>query len=111
MGKQNCWEFKECGREPGGKEVSQLGECPAAKMGEGDGINDGECRGRVCWAISGTFCGGKIQGSFAQKQDSCLDCDFFNKVEKEEGDEFHLLLPKQTYVIGRNNDTKKITPK
>lgn len=109
MGKQNCWEFKECGREPGGKEVSHLGECPASKSGEGDGMNGGKCRGRACWAVSGTFCGGKIQGTFAQKQDSCLDCDFFNKVEKEEGEEFQLLLPKQKYIMSKGENIKEET--
>jgi hypothetical protein len=93
--KQNCWEFKECGREPGGKEVSQLGECPAALSGEGDSVNDGEKRGRVCWAVTGTFCGGEIQGTSAQKETTCFECSFFNKVEEEEGEDFLLLCDEE----------------
>jgi len=28
-GKLNCWEFKKCGRQPGGPKVAELGVCPA----------------------------------------------------------------------------------
>jgi len=28
--KQNCWEYKNCGREEGGKNIEQLGVCPAS---------------------------------------------------------------------------------
>jgi len=94
--KQNCWEFKECGREPGGKKITHLGVCPAALSGEGDGINYGNERGRVCWAVTGTFCGDEIQGTFAQKEATCLECPFFNKVDEEENVDFQLLLDKQT---------------
>lgn len=96
--KENCWEFKKCGREPGGSQVGHLGVCPAAQPGEGDGVNGGDCRGRICFAVTGTFCGGEIQGTFAQKEISCLDCPFFNVVEEEEGTDFCLLLPGQTYT-------------
>ncbi|MBU0485741.1 MAG: hypothetical protein KKB30_14650 [Proteobacteria bacterium] len=85
MKKLNCWEFKKCGREPGGKKVSELGECEAATRGVADGMNDGQNGGRVCWAVSGTLCGGKVQGVFATKVSSCLECDFFKLVLKEEG--------------------------
>ncbi len=96
MAKVNCWEFKKCGREPGGVNVGQFGVCPATIKGTGEGINGGDRRGRICWAISGTFCGGEIQGSFAQKEISCMDCPFFITVEQEEGASFELLLPGQT---------------
>jgi len=95
MERQNCWEYKDCGREPGGKEEKTLGVCPACMAGEGDGENSGKKRGRICWAVTGTFCGGKIQGTFAQKEVTCLDCGFFNKVEEEEGESFKLLLSGQ----------------
>lgn len=78
--KQNCWEFKKCGREPGGPKVADLGVCPAAISGASDGINGGKNGGRYCWAVTGTFCGGKVQGTFAQKQLSCMSCDFFKQV-------------------------------
>jgi hypothetical protein len=74
--KQNCWEFKKCGREPGGARVEEFGICPATTDTSSDGINGGENAGRICWAIVGTFCGGKVQGSFAQKRLS-LCCHFY----------------------------------
>ncbi len=83
--KINCWEFKNCGREPGGAKASGLGVCPAAIDKSFNGINRGDNAGRFCWAVAGTFCGGSAQGTFAEKRESCLGCDFFNKVRTEEG--------------------------
>jgi len=74
----------KCGREPGGKKVAQLGVCPAAVEIKVDGINGGKNGGRACWAIAGTFCGGKVQGTFAQKYFSCKECSFWGKVSQEE---------------------------
>jgi hypothetical protein len=85
MAKMNCWEFKKCGREPGGIKVAELGQCPAAIEIRINGINSGINGGRACWAISGTLCGGKVQGSFAQKLGNCLNCEFYKMVGKEEG--------------------------
>lgn len=95
--KKNCWEFKNCGREPGGVKVVELGECPAAVSEEANGLNGGVKGGRICWAVSGTFCGGKKQGTFAQKQASCMACEFYNLVTGEEGDGFKLLMPSQDF--------------
>ncbi len=98
MKKQNCWEFKKCGREPGGEKVGELGVCPAATDVSCNGLNSGDNGGRICWAVTGTFCGGEVQGSFAQKQLSCMACDFFKKVKEEEGlANFMLLKPGQVY--------------
>ena len=83
--KINCWQVMMCGREPGGNKVSELGVCPAAADDSFDGINDGECGGRICWAVAGTLCGGCKQGSFHEKRSSCLDCDFYCMVQEEEG--------------------------
>ncbi len=85
MGKLNCWEFKECGREPGGTKVSEFGECPAAIEKRLDGIHDGSNAGRACWVVAGTMCGGEIQGIFAKKFDNCQVCDFYKKIKEEEG--------------------------
>jgi hypothetical protein len=86
--KVNCWEFKKCGREPGGPRVPELGVCPAATEVRVDGLNDGTNGGRVCWGIAGTFCGGEVQGSFAAKLNTCLECEFYRLVRKEEGARF-----------------------
>ena len=90
----NCWEFKKCGREPGGEKVTELGLCPAAIKESTDGVNEGKNAGRVCWAVAGTFCGGKVQGTFAEKYLSCMACDFFKLVKEQEGaTHFHMYLP------------------
>ncbi len=86
MKKKNCWEFKKCGRQPGGEHVLDLGICPAAIEKRLDGANDGLNAGRACWVIAGTLCGGKVQGSFAQKYGSCEKCDFYQAVKIEEAE-------------------------
>jgi len=87
MSRQNCWEFKKCGREPGGLKSKEMGVCPAANESKFDQINEGDKAGRVCWVVAGTFCGGKVQGTFAHKLTSCMQCEFYKQVEKEHGRE------------------------
>ena len=70
MKAKNCWEFKECGREEGGKKIKDLGVCPASPD-----------HGKDCWEIAGTFCGGKVQGTFAQKKGSCMACDWYKHIK------------------------------
>jgi nucleoside-diphosphate-sugar epimerase len=84
--KLNCWEFMKCGRGPGGSKAKQLGVCPAASEKRLDTIHGGINSGRCCWVVAGTYCGGTVQGSFARKQVACKRCDFYNKVQTEEGD-------------------------
>lgn len=84
MQKQNCWEFKKCGRE----KPNELGICPAAVETNADGMNKGTNGGRICWAVAGTFCDGEIQGTYAQKFLTCTSCDFRIKVKEEEGYKF-----------------------
>ncbi len=91
--KQNCWDVKKCGREIGGAKVLELGICPAAQDPRGTGINGGKNGGRICWALTGTFCGGKVQGTFAEKKISCMACEFFAQVRGEEGGNFKLSGP------------------
>jgi two-component system NtrC family sensor kinase len=61
--KINCWEFMQCGRD---KDATI--KCPAYPH-----------FGRICWAVAGTFCEGKVQGTFAQKCEDCKKCAFFQK--------------------------------
>jgi hypothetical protein len=81
----NCWEFMKCGREPNGGCTDVLGVCPAAMDKTFDGINRGKNAGRICWAVAGTSCGGSIQGSFAEKRESCTTCPFYREVQEQEG--------------------------
>jgi hypothetical protein len=88
--KLNCWESKECGRQPGGKEAPELGICPAAVEKKLDGLHGGKNAGRACWLVAGTMCGGKVQGTFAQKYGNCEKCDFFKAVRLEERPAFEM---------------------
>jgi hypothetical protein len=90
MNKLNCWEYKKCGREPEGIKVHELGVCPATTEEGLDGVHGGKNSGRACWAVAGSMCGGKVQGSFAQKYGNCVLCDFFKAVKEEENTDFVL---------------------
>ena len=83
--KTNCWEFKRCGREPGGVNAHEHGLCPAATEEKMNGIHGGRNAGRACWSIAGTFCGGEPQGTFVDKYASCTQCNFYELVVQEEG--------------------------
>ncbi len=61
-----CWEYMKCGRD---KDATS--RCPAYPN-----------FGRICWAVAGTFCEGKVQGTFAQKYEDCRKCDFYQMVKK-----------------------------
>jgi two-component system NtrC family sensor kinase len=63
-----CWEYMNCGRD----KDSAL-KCPAYPN-----------FGRTCWAVAGTFCEGKAQGTFAQKYEDCKKCEFYQKVKDKE---------------------------
>jgi len=83
--RQNCWEFKTCGREPGGARVHEMGVCPASTATKAHGIHGGQNGGRCCWALVGTLCGGIEQNSLVAKLHQCVGCDFRTMVETEEG--------------------------
>ncbi|MBF0140883.1 MAG: STAS domain-containing protein [Magnetococcales bacterium] len=106
MEKLNCWEIKKCGREVGGAKVQELGVCPASNTKTGH-VNDGEFAGRICWAITGTFCGGQQQGTRQQKEDNCRKCEFFLHVKNEEGREFKILPPEEVDRVTVTSKGKK----
>ncbi|MFI5379106.1 MAG: EAL domain-containing protein [Tepidisphaerales bacterium] len=54
-----CWEAKNCGRT----------DCPSY-------ANHENLR---CWEVAGTFCGGKVQGKFAQKLGDCTRCEVYQR--------------------------------
>ena len=64
-----CWEYMKCGRD---KDATM--KCPAYSN-----------FGRVCWVVAGTFCEGKVQGTFAQKNEDCRKCDFYQMLKKQRG--------------------------
>ncbi len=83
MSLPNCWEYKNCGRQIGGKNTKELGECPVARSIQFDGANDGNNAGRLCWAVLGTLCDGTIQESYEDKLRQCLQCDFYKMTMSE----------------------------
>ncbi len=85
---KNCWEVKNCQRQSSGLKAAELGICPAAKSSRFDGKNQGTLSGRYCWKVAGTLCGGKVQGTFADKLMDCVTCEFYINVKKEEGAAF-----------------------
>jgi len=92
MEKKNCWEVKNCGREVGGKNTDELGVCLASTEKKVDGLHDGINGGRVCWALAGTLCTGKIQGDYAEKIEECTNCEFYKQVRQEEGMDFLFVM-------------------
>lgn len=90
MSKLNCWEFMKCGRQPGGVHVAKLGICPAAQESSLNGVHSGINAGRSCWILTGTLCGGEVQGTFAKKFKNCEICNFYQTVKKEEFPNFQL---------------------
>lgn len=95
--KQNCWEFKRCGREPGGSKCAGMGICPAASDSSFDGLNGGKNGGRICWSVAGTFSTISTRPCYVEKN-HCVHCDFFELVEKEEDiANFVLLKPGQIF--------------
>lgn len=95
MNRQNCWEFKKCGREPGGLKVNTEGICPAALPNIYNGINKGQYAGRICWLVVGTYNNDKVLCTCAQKLKSCLHCDFLKYVNEQEGRDF-VVIPRKT---------------
>ncbi len=51
-----CWEVKQCAKP----------ECPSYEADD-----------HRCWLTAGTLCGGTVQGDFAQKAESCMQCEVF----------------------------------
>jgi hypothetical protein len=89
--KINCWKFKNCKGVSCKGEKNPSGVCPVFTAKEFDKVNGGINGGRICWKVAGTFCGGNVQGTFAQKMNTCLSCEFVQRVLKEEGKPFRFL--------------------
>ncbi len=72
---KHCWEIKNCGRQCGGANVREFGECIASKEG----------MGHSCWAVAGTLCGGVVQGTAAQKEKNCMACELYKMYNRTSG--------------------------
>jgi len=85
----NCWEFRGCGREIGGRLAAQ-GVCPAATFQPADGWLGGTNGGCACAFITGTCCDDQLQGAYRDKLASCSRCDFFRQLRERHGPAFSL---------------------
>lgn len=87
--KLNCWEYRNCGREPGGPLASLQGTCPAATEAAFDRVHHGKNAGRACWVAAGTFCAKPPAGVMVGKKiANCSLCPFYKRVCEEEGGAF-----------------------
>ena len=111
MTKFNCWEFKKCGRHPDDGKVEKSEICPATQSNDYNGINNGKLGGCFCWAVTGTFCENKTQGAFAEKFLNCIYCDFFKKVNEEEGHSFSLTLHDANKKLGKDISSDTVNSK
>ncbi len=86
----NCWEYRRCGREPGGARARETGVCPAAEFAPADGYLGGRNAGRACAFVTGTFCEGVFQGTYRDKSKNCWDCAFYRALREEHGAAFSM---------------------
>ena len=88
----NCWEFRKCGRGPGGRLASRDGVCPAAVCKAADGYLGGTNGGRACCFIKGTVCEAvrENQHTYRSKSESCWDCEFYRMLRREHGPAFSM---------------------
>ncbi|WP_457574442.1 sensor histidine kinase [Desulfolithobacter sp.] len=72
--KTPCWKCLGCGVE---KDPSF--RCPAYPY-----------FGRICWAVAGTMCAGRVMGTYAEKIRDCRKCPFFMRRHQIAGQEGNL---------------------
>jgi hypothetical protein len=107
--KVNCWEIKKCGREPGGIHAKE-GACFAATDTDSHGINNGKNGGRLCWAITGTYCRGPVTGMHAKGLTTCLACEVMERVRNEEGAGFRMINPMLLAEMKRTAAASAVRP-
>jgi two-component system NtrC family sensor kinase len=62
---QHCWEYMGCNQD-----VNHTENCPAYPH-----------FGRICWAVAGTLCSGRVQGTYAQKIHDCHGCGYYRMAQ------------------------------
>ncbi len=91
--KLNCWECKKCGHETQGENPKKPGACTVPGLQEHNGKNHGKNAGRCCWQIMKNL--GSIRGMEHIRLkflEECLECEFFKKVQAEEGRNFEFFV-------------------
>lgn len=79
----NCWEFNNCGMEPGGIFAKIHGPCPVPQLMKYDGVNGGRGAGRTCWTLMNST---SFKSPFVCRNSrlSCFQCRFYQRVQAEE---------------------------
>ena len=101
----NCWEFRRCGRVPGGSREGECGVCPVVTESRLDAVHSGINAGRVCWFIEGTLCDMAMRckpsgsGNHVEKFKRCLKCNFYNYVKQQE--QGRLISPAEAHSLLR----------
>jgi len=87
--KLNCWEFRNCGMEPGGIFARVREECPVPRMMKYDGVNGGVGAGRACWTVTASEL---KNGSVVCRRSGrlCINCEFYLRVQREMDPDFAL---------------------
>ncbi|MCI5219061.1 MAG: hypothetical protein D3914_07680 [Candidatus Electrothrix sp. LOE2] len=80
----NCWEFKKCGREPGGRNIEKYGCCSVPVSIEYDGMNNGKNGGRSCWILRESACEKIMRACRVDEIKECRQCHFHTYVRKTE---------------------------
>ncbi len=96
-----------CGRGPGNTQ-SKCDQCPATKPSSLDGFNQGINAGRACWLVAGTFCNKKVAGTYAEKKNSCMECDFYRAVNKSPGETWLSIENVDIFAFTHRGLTKRV---
>jgi len=73
--------------------------------------------GRACWLVAGTFCDNVVSGTFAEKIDTCRNCDFYKKVQDEEhsfksdDENFNLYAATHIGLVRKANEDRYLVKK
>ena len=102
--RMNCWEFKQCGREPGGRNVEKYGRCSVPVSVEHNGMNNGKNGGRSCWILREAACEKIMRACRVDEIKECRQCRFHIHVKKSEcsGRFFHKLIQNKAHMYGRS---------
>ncbi|MCI5148900.1 MAG: hypothetical protein D3916_05850 [Candidatus Electrothrix sp. MAN1_4] len=75
--KIDCWEFKKCGREPGGKNIEKYGLCSLVVSLEDNKINNKRNGERLCWSLRESACEGIMRECCVNEIKECRQCTFY----------------------------------
>ena len=91
MTKKNCWEIKKCNFGSQKSKTNTATACLVKSSAEFNNTNGGVNGGRICWAVAGTFSSRPPCGEFVHEQVTCMECEVFKQIEKEEENKFSLV--------------------